>query len=182
MYLLLFNYTSLTNRFFLVRRTTNLKQLHLINFIVPLVSMTKHSFQLNWRECFHILHPKQAVGVLSEDFVPPVVCVRLRHGLYPSTQQLVPQEGGIRHGVCTWRDGEGGEHSVQEGFKLAAGSTGRMRRLLTFARVWTCILCFVALSGRVLLQTKMHQDGLQSSEWGFFCQRQNSMHKYLTLA
>lgn len=41
--------------------------------------------------------------VLREDCVPPVVCVRIWHGLYPRPQQLIPQQGGIRHSI--WRMG-----------------------------------------------------------------------------
>lgn len=47
--------------------------------------------------------------VLREDRVPPVVCVRVRHGLYPCPQQLIPQQGGIRHSVCIGGNTEGGE-------------------------------------------------------------------------
>lgn len=45
-------------------------------------------------------YPKQTVGILREDGVPPVVHVRIRDGLDSGPQQLVPQEGGVCHGVC----------------------------------------------------------------------------------
>ena len=45
--------------------------------------------------------------VLREDRVPPVVCVRVRHTLYPCPQELVPQQGSVRHSICR----EGGEES-----------------------------------------------------------------------
>lgn len=49
------------------------------------------------------------MGVLREDGVSPVVCVRVRDGLDSGPQQLVPQEGGIGHGVCREGSTEQGE-------------------------------------------------------------------------
>ena len=44
-------------------------------------------------------YPKKAVRVLREDCVPPVVCVRVWHHLYSCPQQLIPQQGSVRHSV-----------------------------------------------------------------------------------
>lgn len=50
-------------------------------------------------------YPKQAVRVLGKDGVSPVVRVRVWHSLYPCSQQLIPQQGSVRHGICR-RDGQ----------------------------------------------------------------------------
>lgn len=57
-------------------------------------------------------YPKKAVRVLSKDCMPPVVSVRVRHCLYPCPQQLIPQQGGIRHSV--WMGGQKAERHDPE--------------------------------------------------------------------
>lgn len=51
-------------------------------------------------------YPKKAVRVLREDCMPAVVCVSVRHSLYPCPQELVPQQGSVRYSICRGREAE----------------------------------------------------------------------------
>lgn len=57
-------------------------------------------------------YPKKAVGVLREDRMPPLVGVRVRDGLDPRPQQLVPQQGSVSHGI--WKQ----HHSFDQQVRL----------------------------------------------------------------
>lgn len=56
-------------------------------------------------------YPKKTVRVLREDRMPPLVSVRVRDRFDPRPQQLVPQQGSVRHGI--WKQHQSFDQQVR---------------------------------------------------------------------